>query len=191
VPGEGGVGESGDDFVDPAARHVRGPHHAQRLGADVPVLPRGARPLHGRHDLRGLRAYPGAGNEHRTPHLTCREGRGQHRADAVGAEDGFGLGAPGGALFGQGAGFVLGLPGLEVGLLGQRPGLDRGGGTVVLTLELGRQLGLAVFDGRATLRPAGVQRRVDADEFMDRALARVGGGSFGEPDRQGLREAAF
>ncbi len=120
------------------------------------------------------------------------EGRGEHRADAVGAaEDGFGFGAPGGALLGEGAGFVLGLPGLEVGLLRQRAGLDHGRGPVVLALERGRQFGLAVLDGRPPLRPAGVQRGVDADEFADRALAGVGGGPFGEPDGEGFGEAAF
>ena len=86
-------------------------------------------------------------------------------------------------MFGEGAGFVLGLAGLEVGLLRQRPRLDHGRGTVVLALERGRQFGLAVLGGRPTLGPAGVQRRVDADEFADGALAGVGEEPFGEPDR--------
>jgi hypothetical protein len=123
--------------------------------------------------------------------VTGCQGRGEHRRDAVGAQHGVGLSAPGAALFGQGTGFVFGLPGLEVGLLRQRPGLHHGGGPVMLALKRGRQLGLAVFDRCPALGPAGVQHRVDPDEFAYRALARIGGGGVGEPHRQGLRETPF
>lgn len=185
-------GEPRDDVVGPPAGHVRGADDPQRFGADVPVLPRGARAFHGRDDLRRLGAHPAASDEDRTPQLPGGQGRVKHRADAVGAtQHGLGLGAPGGALLGERAGFVLGLPGLEVGLLRQRPGLNHGRGPVVLALERGRQFALAVLDGRPPLRPAGVQLRVDTDELADRALAGLGGRPLGEPDRQGFAEAAF
>jgi hypothetical protein len=79
-------------------------------------------------------------------------------------------------LFGEGAGFVLGVAGLQCGLLGQLQRLNRGGWSAVDTLEVGRQRAAADLNAGSTGRPARVQTWVDADDFSDRpqSWVRVG-----------------
>jgi len=115
-----------------------------------------------------------------------------HRAElAFSAEDLECLGVPGGALFGQGAGVVLVVAGLQGGLLGERDLLDRGGRTAVVTLERGGQDPAAGLDALPSLRPPLVQAVVDADDLADGELAPVGVGPFGEPDAKGCGEVLF
>ena len=91
---------------------------------------------------------------------------------------GGGLGQPGGALVGLGAGCVLGLPGLVPRLLREGDGLAFGRRAAVLGLEGGRQLAAAGLDGAVPLGPGLGQPLVDADDLAhgplvpDRPLVR-------------------
>jgi len=77
-----------------------------------------------------------------------------HGVDAVGsAEDLLGLGPPGRALLSQSAGFVLVLPGLQVGLLREREGLDRSRRPAMSGLELDRKLPAARLDTAVNAGP--------------------------------------
>jgi hypothetical protein len=70
-----------------------------------------------------------------------------HVLDRIGsAEDFGGLDVPGGTLLGQGAGFVLGLPGLQGGLLRQLQRLHRRRRPTMIILKPGRQLPLPFLD---------------------------------------------
>ena len=102
-------------------------------------------------------------------------------ATALGsAQHGCGLAEPGGALLGQGSGFVLGVAGLQGRLLGQVQRFDRGRWSAMVVLELDGELAAAGVDVGAAGGPALVQSRVDADDLPDRPLRRVGAGPFGE-----------
>jgi hypothetical protein len=105
-------------------------------------------------------------------HGWCQR-RCDHRLDSAGiAEDLGGFGHPNPALLGFGAGFVLRVTGFQGGLLGKVQGLD----------------GRRYWPGA---RPALVQARVDANDLPDRPLARVGPGTFGEPQPQRVAQMAF
>jgi hypothetical protein len=95
---------------------------------------------------------------------------------------------PGGALFGEGAGFVFGVAGFQGGLLGQVQRFDRSEWPAMIMLELDRQLAATGFDVGAAGRPALVQSRVDTDDPPNRPLRRVGSGPFGEPHPQRVAE---
>ena len=89
--------------------------------------------------------------------------------------------APGGALLGQGARFVLGVAGLQGGLLGELDRLDRGRRPAVVAPGTRS----ASSPRRASMPARRVDQRcvqpgVDADDLADRALAAVGAGTFGE-----------
>ena len=107
------------------------------------------------------------------------------------AENLGGLVVPGGPLLGQGAGFVLGVPGLQGGLLRQMQHLHRSRWPTMITLKPGRQLTLPVLDTGPPRRPAPVQRRVDTDDLPYRPQPRIGVGSFREPDTEGVAEVVF
>ena len=96
------------------------------------------------------------------------------------------FGAPRRSLIGVGAGFVLTLPGVCVGLLREFAGLVRRWWATVIGLELGRQCRPAHVDGRATFGPVPGQGTVDTDDFPDRPLAGVGACPVGEADAQTL-----
>ena len=95
---------------------------------------------------------------------------------------------PGGALFGQGSGFVFGVAGLQGRLLGQMQRFDRCRWPAMIMLELDGQLAAADVDVGAAGRPALVQSGVDTDDLPDRPLRRVGAGPFGEPHPQAVAE---
>jgi hypothetical protein len=65
---------------------------------------------------------------------------------------------------------VLALPGLQIGLLGQRDGLLRGRWTAVVGLELRRQFSAADVDRGPPRGPRSGQVAVDADDLADRPL---------------------
>ena len=106
------------------------------------------------------------------------------------AEDLLGLLAPGGALLGQGARFVLGVAGLQGGLLGQLDRLHHGRRAPVVGLERGGELAAAGLDAGPPGGPALVQGRVDTDDLADRALAAVGAGTLREDQPEPGRAGA-
>ncbi len=182
-------------MVDPPAGVLRGrlgsPHLAERFGAQVPVLPGRPVGLHpGQHRLHGLvEPLPVEG-------LRCVPVGVQRLVDhcpelSFAAENVECLGVPGGALFGQGAGVVLVVAGLQGGLLGQRDLLDGGGRTAVVPLERCGQHAPAGFDALSSLGPALVEGVVDADDLADGEFAPVRVGSFSESDAQGGGEVLF
>jgi hypothetical protein len=118
-----------------------------------------------------------------------RKGRGDHRGDgAASAQHGCGFVHPGHALLGEGAGFVLGVAGLQGGLLGQVQCFDRCGWSTMIMLELDGELAAAGVDVGPPGRPPLVQPWVDADNFADRPLARIGAGTRSEPYPQCVAE---
>ncbi len=182
-------------MVDPPAGVLRGclggPHLAEGVGPQMPVLP--GRPV-------GL--HPGQHRLHRPveplpiqlgPSVAIGvQGLADHGLELpFAAENLERLGVPGGALFGQRAGVVLVLPGLQGGLLGQRDPLDRRGWAAVVALERGGQHAPARLDALPSLGPALVQRVVDADNLADGEFAPVGIGSLREPHAQGCGEVLF
>ena len=98
---------------------------------------------------------------------------------------------PGGALLGQGAGFVLGVPGFQGGLLRQLQRLHRRRRPTMITLKPGRQYTLPVLDQHPPRRPTLVQRRVDTDDLPHRPLTRIGVGPVREPHPQPVAEMMF
>ena len=75
-------------------------------------------------------------------------------------------------MLGQGARFVLGVAGLQGGLLGEVDRFDRRRGAAVVGLERGGELAAAGLDVAPPGGPALVQARVDTDDLADRPLAR-------------------
>jgi hypothetical protein len=105
------------------------------------------------------------------------EGLADHGLNRFRSAEGFGgLGVPGGALLGQGAGFVFGVPGFQGGLLRQLQRLHRGWRATMITLKPARQLALTVLDQHPPRRPALVEREVDADDLPNRGFPRIGVG---------------
>ena len=100
------------------------------------------------------------------------------------AENLGGLVAPGRPLLGQGAGFVLGVPGLQGCLLRQVQHLHRSRWPAVVALELAGQLTAPALDAGPPRRPAAVQGRVDADDLPYRPEPRITVGSFREADAE-------
>ena len=109
------------------------------------------------------------------------QGRGDHGGRRVGAaEDLCGFACPGGALLGQGARFVLGVAGLQGGLLGEVDGLDdRRGRPWSAWNAVASSLRRASIETRRVDQRC-VQPRVDADDLAHRPLAAAGAGSLGE-----------
>jgi hypothetical protein len=185
----------GDDqlnqLIDLVGRNVGSPDLALRFGADMPALPARTVRLHRRqHLLSGCR------HPLRIHMRARRRGRvesfGDHGSDRLRSAEGLdGLGMPGGAPLGQGAGFVLGLPGLQGGLLRQLQGFHRGRRPTMITLKLGRQLTLPVLDQRPPRRPTLVQRRVHADDLRHRPLTRILVVPISEPHPQSVPEMMF
>jgi hypothetical protein len=68
----------------------------------------------------------------------------------------------------KGAGFVLGVAGLQRRLLSQLQRLDRCRRPTMILLELDGELAAAGVDVGASGRPALVQSRVDTDDLPDR-----------------------
>ena len=58
----------------------------------------------------------------------------------------------------------------------------------MIMLELDGQFATTDVDAGAARRPPLIQPGVDADNLPDRALARIGAGTFGEPHPQRLSE---
>ena len=136
-------------------------------------------------------ARPGAAAVHpRRIHATGRlGGRGRpvhHRVDRArrpGPRCRFGQ--PRGALLGQGAWFVLGVAGLQGGLLGEVDRFHRWSGAGRGRPGSGGELAAAVLDVGPAGGPALVQAGVDADDLTDRPLRRVGAGPLGEAAPRG------
>jgi hypothetical protein len=158
-----------------------GPELALCFGADMPALPGRTVFLHSRqHFLRGRR------HPFRVHDATWRgagvKSPGDHGLDGIRSAEGFGgLGMPDGALLGQAAGFVFGVPGFQGGLLRQLQRLHRRRWPTMITLKPGRQLTLPVLDQHPPRRPTLVQRRVHADDLTHRPLSRIGVGPIGKP----------
>ena len=109
--------------------------------------------------------------------LLLAQGPGDHPVEeplallVVAADQRPGLVAPGRALVCRGIRLVLGRPGLEVGLLREREGLDRGRGAPVLGEEPRGEPALALFDGPPPGRPGLEQPEVDALNLAHRATS--------------------
>ena len=161
--------------------YLSSPDVALRFGADMPALP-------GRPVCFHRRQHLPRGRRHPLP-IRCRalgEGRSEglvdHGLDGVRSAERFGgFRMPGGALLGQAAGFVFGVPGFQGGLLRQLQRLHRCRWPTMITLKLGRQLTLPFLDQHPPARPTLVQRGINTDDFPDWPLGRVGAGPFGEP----------
>ena len=114
---------------------------------------------------------------------------GDHGLDRVRSAERFGgLGVPRGALLGQGAGFVLGVPGFQGGLLRQLQRLHRRRRPTMITLKPSRQYTLPVLDQHPARRPTLVQELVDTDDLPHRPLPRIGVGPIREPHPQPVPE---
>lgn len=99
----------------------------------------------------------------------------EHLVDTLRAEVLVGLGAPGGALFGEGALFVFRVSGGEVGLLGEVDHLQPGRWASVFGAELGGQVRGLGLDVDPPRRPPGAQGGVDAVDLPYRTPAVAGG----------------
>ena len=178
---QGVVGDQVHDGVDVLGGQVRGADLTVRLGAHVPDLP-------GRTPGLDLVADPPGGVPHpRRIHrfgwccVAGGQGGGHHeRHPCRAAEDLLGLLPPRGSLLGQGAWLVLGVAGLQRGLLGQQDRLDDRRRPPVVALERGGELTAAGLDAGPPGRPALVQGGVDTDHLADRSLAPLGAGPLGE-----------
>jgi hypothetical protein len=83
---------------------------------------------------------------------------------------------------------VLGVAGLQRCLLGQLQRFHRCGWSTMIMLELDGELATAEVDMGPPGRPPLVQPRVDADNFPDRPLARIGTRARREPHPQRVAE---
>ena len=152
----------------------------------MPHLPGGAAFLHHGQDVIGRLCDP-AGVGDRGGLGGRGERRLHHRRDgAASAQHCCRFVQPGGALLGQGSGFVFGVAGLQRRLLRQVQRFDRGRRPAMIFLELDREFTAADVDVGAAGRPALVQSGVDTDDLPDRPLRRVGAGPFSKPHPQGL-----
>ena len=171
-------------LLDLVRWNLYGPDLALCFGTDMPALPGRAMFLHrGQHPPRRrrqpLRTHPGACHRDRIERPV------DHRLDRVRSAERFGgLGMPDGALLGQGAGFVFGVPGFQGGLLRQLHRLHRCRRPTMITLKPSRQLTLPNLDQHPTRRPTLVQARVDTDDLPHRPLSRISVRSIREPHPQ-------
>ena len=160
----------------PLDTHIRRADLPFDLGPDMPHLPGRPARLHDAQDVAGcLGDLAGVGD----PGGLGRRGERclHHRRDrAASAQHYCGFAEPGGALLGQGSGFVFGVAGLQGRLLRQMQCFDRGQWPPVIMLELDGQLAAAGVDVGAAGGPALVQSGVDADDLPDRPFRRVGPG---------------
>ena len=166
----------------PAARVCR------RASADVPALPGRTLALQDADHAGGGADQPVDARRLRLDSQPVEDG-GQHAVHSPGPENLLGLGAPGGALLGEGARLVLGLAGLEVGALGEGDHLGLGGRASVIGEEGGGEFVAAVFDLTATGGPTGGEAEVDAVDLADGPLAGLGA-AFGEPEAECLGEGS-
>ena len=178
-----------DQLLDLVGGNLYGPDLALRFGADMPALPGRTPFLHRRQHLLRRRRHP------LRIHGRARASRSGLRVLVImawtasrSAERFGGLGMPGGALLGQGAGFVFGVPGLQGGLLRQLQRLHRRRRPTMITLKPGRQLTLPILDQHPPGRPTLVQRRVHTDDLPHRPLTRIRVGSIREPHPQPVAE---
>ena len=86
---------------------------------------------------------------------------------------------------------MFGVAGLQRGLLGQLQRFHRRGWPAVGCLEIGGKDAPLGLDGGSTGRPAGVQSRVDADDFPYRPLPHVLVGTLGEPDTEAVTKVVL
>jgi hypothetical protein len=86
---------------------------------------------------------------------------------------------------------MLRVTGFQGGPLGQMQGLDRSRWPTVVGVELDGELAAPGIDAGPAGRPELIQARVDANDLPDRPLARVGPGTFGEPDPQRVAQMAL
>ena len=108
-----------------------------RFGPDVPHLPGRPALLHNGQDVIGGLCDP-AGVGDRGGLGGRRQRRPHHRRDGLAAaEHGCGFVQPGGALLGQGSGFVFGVAGLQRRLLRQMQRFDRGRRPAMIMLGIG------------------------------------------------------
>jgi hypothetical protein len=164
---------------------------ALRLGADMPALP-GCTPF-----LHRLQHFP---RRHRHPlciHMRAwRRGRvesiGDHGLKRIGSAESLrGLGTPGGALLGQGARFVLGLAGLQGGLLCQLQRLHRCRRPTMITLKMTCQLPLPVLDQHPPAGPPLIQSWVNPDDLPHKPLTRIRVRPIRKPHPQPVAEMLF
>jgi hypothetical protein len=98
---------------------------------------------------------------------------GDHGLDRISSAEGFGsLGMPGGALLGQGTGFVC-----------RRP--------TMITLKPTRQRTLPHLDQHPPRRPPFIRDRVNADNLPHRPLTRLSVSPIREPHTQPVVEVVF
>ena len=168
-------------------------HDAGRFGAHMPLLPAGAALTDHRQGVVGALGDPLRVHGDGFPYgPVIVGGASDHfRECAFVSEDFDRFGAPGGALFCQGAWFVFGFAGFEVGALVEFAGFGGCGFAAEFALELGSELSAAQVDHPGAGGPAGGQIGVDADDFADRAFAGVGAGAFGEVDAETLSEVSL
>ena len=187
------VDQQVDERVGLLGGHVGGADLALRLGADVPDLPGRAAFLHRRQDPIGGLARPSAAS---TIVAVLRRRAERRRAPSTATASGppstaAASAEPGRALLGQGAGFVLGVAGLQGGLLGQLQRFDRGRWPAVVVLELGwpaRRGGPRCGRGGST--SAGSVAGSTPTISRTGRLRRVGAGPFGEPHARACRGGA-
>jgi hypothetical protein len=112
-----------------------------------------------------------------------------HRPDRFRSAEGCGgMAVPGGALLGQAAGFVFGVPGFQGGLLRQLQRLNWRRRPTMITLKPGRQYTLPNLDQHPPPRPTLVQYPVDTDNLTHRPLTRISVGPVREPHTQPIAE---
>ena len=188
-----------EHLIDEQVHQCRGTFSGQvdgadlplRFGADVPHLPGRAAVLHDGQDVIGRLCDP-AGVGDRGGPRSAGERRPHHRSDgATSAQHCCRFVQPGGALLGQGSGFVFGVAGLQRRLLRQLQRFDRCRRPAMIMLELDGELAAAGVDVGTAGGPAFVQSWVDTDDLPDRPLRRVGAGPFGEPHPQGFTQVLF
>ena len=149
-----------DQLLDLVGGNLYGPDLALCFGADMPALPGRTVFLHRLQHLLRRRRHPlrihGRG-------LVVEIGLSAWLIiglDRVRSAERFdGLDMPGGTLLGQRAGFVLGVPGFQGGLLRQLQRLHRRRRPTMITLKPRRQFTLPVLDQHPPRRPTLVQRR--------------------------------
>ncbi|SLC74284.1 Uncharacterised protein [Mycobacteroides abscessus subsp. abscessus] len=143
--GQRGRGDPGCQIGGGVSGMAAGAHVALRLGKHMVSAPPRARLGHNRYDRFGGLCDPffidGFGALAR-----CDAESGEHRGQAAVPENFDGLAAPGGALFGQRARFVLGFAGLQGGLLAQGEQLHGSGFAAVLSLKFLGQFSRAGLD---------------------------------------------
>ena len=172
--------------VDEKVRHGgKAATRPLRLGAHVMLLPGRPGRLHGLDHVLG----EDVDVDRRRRRGCVADDPAHERVDRLcSAEDLARLGAPGAALLGLRARFVLRLPGGQRRLLSQLLPLDDRRRAAVLVLEPARQHREFGLDVAAPRRPAPQQLLVDSDDLADLPLAVGGVAAVGEPHPDPLGE---